>query len=84
MIAEARASGFRSVNVDLIYGLPKQTLDSFNRTLDKVLALAPDRIALYNYAHLPKVFKPQRRIAEADLPSRRAEAADHDARRSGA
>jgi oxygen-independent coproporphyrinogen-3 oxidase len=66
---EARASGFRSVNVDLIYGLPKQTLDGFNRTLDKVIALAPDRIALYAYAHLPKLFAPQRRIAEADLPS---------------
>ena len=69
VIEEARASGFRSVNLDLIYGLPKQTLDSFNRTLDKVIALAPDRIALYSYAHLPKVFKPQRRIAAADLPS---------------
>jgi oxygen-independent coproporphyrinogen-3 oxidase len=69
VIEEARASGFRSVNLDLIYGLPKQTLDSFNRTLDKVLALEPDRIALYSYAHLPKAFKPQRRIAEADLPS---------------
>jgi oxygen-independent coproporphyrinogen-3 oxidase len=68
-IDEARANGFRSVNLDLIYGLPKQTLDSFNRTLDKVVALDPDRIALYNYAHLPKVFKPQRRIVEAELPS---------------
>jgi oxygen-independent coproporphyrinogen-3 oxidase len=67
-ITAARASGFRSVNLDLIYGLPKQTLDSFDRTLDQVIALEPDRIALYNYAHLPKVFKPQRRIAEADLP----------------
>ena len=69
VVAEARASAFRSVNFDLIYGLPKQTLDSFNRTLDKVIALDPDRIALYSYAHLPKVFKPQRRIAETDLPS---------------
>jgi oxygen-independent coproporphyrinogen-3 oxidase len=69
VIAEARGAGFRSVNLDLIYGLPKQTLDSFNRTLDKVIALDPDRIALYSYAHLPRVFKPQRRIAEADLPS---------------
>ncbi len=68
-IEEARASGFRSVNLDLIYGLPKQTLDSFDRTLDKVIALDPDRIALYSYAHLPKRFLPQRRIAEADLPS---------------
>ena len=69
VIDEARASGFRSVNLDLIYGLPKQTLDSFNRTLDRVLALAPERIALYSYAHLPRLFAPQRRIAEADLPS---------------
>jgi oxygen-independent coproporphyrinogen III oxidase len=69
VLEEARAAGFRSVNLDLIYGLPKQTLDSFNRTLDKVLALDPDRIALYSYAHLPRLFKPQRRIAEADLPS---------------
>ena len=47
----------------------RQSLDSFNRTLDEVLALEPDRIALYNYAHLPKLFKPQRRIVEAELPS---------------
>jgi oxygen-independent coproporphyrinogen-3 oxidase len=66
---EAREAGFRSVNFDLIYGLPKQTLDSFNRTLDRVLELGPDRIALYSYAHLPTVFMPQRRIAQADLPS---------------
>jgi oxygen-independent coproporphyrinogen III oxidase len=68
-IEEARALGFRSVNLDLIYGLPKQSLDSFNTTLDRVLALDPDRIALYNYAHLPSLFKPQRRISEADLPA---------------
>ncbi|HTN26541.1 MAG TPA: oxygen-independent coproporphyrinogen III oxidase [Burkholderiales bacterium] len=67
-IDEARANGFRSVNLDLIYGLPKQSLDSFNTTLERVLALDPDRIALYNYAHLPTVFKPQRRIREEDLP----------------
>jgi oxygen-independent coproporphyrinogen-3 oxidase len=66
---EARAHGFMSVNLDLIYGLPRQSLDSFNRTLDEVLALQPDRIALYNYAHLPKLFKPQRRIVEVELPS---------------
>jgi oxygen-independent coproporphyrinogen-3 oxidase len=69
VMAEARASGFASINLDLIYGLPKQTLDSFNRTLDEVLRLAPQRVALYSYAHLPKLFKPQRRIVEADLPS---------------
>jgi oxygen-independent coproporphyrinogen-3 oxidase len=69
VVGEARAAGFGSVNLDLIYGLPKQTLDGFSRTLDQVVALDPDRIALYSYAHLPKVFKPQRRIAEADLPA---------------
>jgi oxygen-independent coproporphyrinogen III oxidase len=71
-VEEARASGFASVNLDLIYGLPKQSLDGFSATLDKVIGLAPDRVALYSYAHLPKLFKPQRRIAEADLPSAEA------------
>jgi oxygen-independent coproporphyrinogen-3 oxidase len=69
VIDEARAAGMGSVNLDLIYGLPMQTLDSFNATLDKVLDIAPDRIALYSYAHLPAIFKPQRRIQAADLPS---------------
>ena len=69
VVGEARASGMRSVNFDLIYGLPKQTLDSFNRTLDQAIELDPDRIALYAYAHLPERFKPQRRILPADLPS---------------
>jgi len=74
-IDEARESGFRSVNVDLIYGLPKQTLAGFEVTLDRVIAISPDRIALYSYAHLPTVFKPQRRIAEGDLPSAEAKLA---------
>ena len=69
VMAAARRAGFASVNVDLIYGLPKQTLLSFNRTLGRVIAADPDRIAVYNYAHLPARFKPQRRIAETDLPS---------------
>ncbi|MFY9316538.1 MAG: oxygen-independent coproporphyrinogen III oxidase [Burkholderiales bacterium] len=69
VVDEARATGFRSVNFDLIYGLPRQSLDGFNTTLDRVLEAAPDRIALYNYAHLPGLFKPQRRIAAAELPS---------------
>jgi oxygen-independent coproporphyrinogen-3 oxidase len=72
VVAEARGNGMRSVNFDLIYGLPKQTLDSFNRTLDRVIELDPDRIALYAYAHLPERFKPQRRIAATDLPSAEA------------
>lgn len=68
VIDAARGSGFKSVNIDLIYGLPKQGVAGFTRTLDQVIACDPDRIALYSYAHLPSVFKPQRRIAEADLP----------------
>lgn len=69
VIDAARAAGFKSVNIDLIYGLPHQSRTSFERTLDRVLAIAPDRIALYHYAHLPERFKPQRRIHAADLPS---------------
>src|SRR5262252_3391594 len=69
VVVAARRNGFKSVNMDLIYGLPKQTPESFARTLDAVVALDPDRIALYSYAHLPAVFKPQRRIADADLPA---------------
>jgi oxygen-independent coproporphyrinogen III oxidase len=68
-IEAARKADFKSVNLDLIYGLPKQTRDTFVRTLDKVLQLSPERIALYHYAHLPERFKPQRRIETADLPS---------------
>ncbi len=69
VIGAARANGFKSVSVDLIYGLPHQTVMGFNRTLERVLAMDPDRLSIYNYAHLPSLFKPQRRIAEPDLPS---------------
>ncbi len=65
----SRDNGFQSINADLIYGLPKQTLDSFSRTLDQLIELSPDRIALYNYAHLPDRFKAQRLIHAEDLPS---------------
>jgi oxygen-independent coproporphyrinogen-3 oxidase len=65
----ARDAGFRSISIDLIYGLPKQSMASMEQTLDKVIAANPDRIALYNYAHMPHLFKPQRRIADADLPT---------------
>ncbi|MBR0564672.1 oxygen-independent coproporphyrinogen III oxidase [Azoarcus sp. L1K30] len=65
----ARATGFKSISMDLIYGLPKQNVISFNRTLEQVLELSPDRISLYSYAHLPGLFKPQRRIIPIDLPS---------------
>ncbi|KRC70760.1 coproporphyrinogen III oxidase [Achromobacter sp. Root83] len=70
LMQSARALGYASVNVDLIYGLPLQTAESFSRTIAQVIALRPDRIALYAYAHLPERFKPQRRIHEADLPDR--------------
>ena len=68
VIEAARANGFKSVNIDLIHGLPRQTVSGFAATLERVLECAPDRIALYAYAHLPALFKPQRRIVEADLP----------------
>ncbi len=64
----ARDIGFESVNVDLIYGLPMQTVAGFERTIELVNRLRPDRIALYAYAHLPERFKPQRRIHAEQLP----------------
>jgi oxygen-independent coproporphyrinogen III oxidase len=69
LIHAARTIGFESINADLIYGLPLQTAESFERTVAQVAALRPDRIALYAYAHLPERFKPQRRIDGAQLPS---------------
>jgi oxygen-independent coproporphyrinogen III oxidase len=69
LMSSARALGYVSINADLIYGLPKQTPASFARTIAQIGELRPDRIALYAYAHLPERFKPQRRIADADLPS---------------
>ncbi len=69
VIAEARGLGFHSVSLDLIYGLPFQTPGSFSRTLDTILELRPNRISLFNYAHLPERFPPQQRIAAADLPN---------------
>ena len=69
LVAAARRIGFESINVDLIYGLPLQTPESFVRTLAQVNELRPDRIALYAYAHLPSRFKPQRRVIAAELPS---------------
>jgi len=68
VIRAARANGFKSVSLDLIYGLPKQTLESFKTTLHKVIAANPDRLSIYNYAHMPTLFMPQRRIHEEDLP----------------
>ena len=68
LMQSARALGFVSINVDLIYGLPQQTRSSFARTIGQVATLRPDRIALYAYAHLPQRFKPQRRIHTEALP----------------
>lgn len=68
VINAAREAGFKSVSVDLIYGLPHQTSASIQETLDKVLALSPDRLAVYHYAHLPHIFKPQRRIDTGSVP----------------
>lgn len=66
---KSRAAGFESISFDLIYGLPGQTVESFSRTLDTVIDLAPDRIAVYNYAHLPQRFKGQRMIKSEEIPS---------------
>ncbi len=65
----ARRQGFKSINIDLIYGLPLQSVASFARTLTKVIAVDPDRLSVYNYAHLPQLFKTQHQINAADLPS---------------
>ncbi len=68
LMEQAREIGFDSINMDLIYGLPRQSAESFARTLTQVNGLRPDRIALYAYAHLPERFKPQRRIIGSELP----------------
>jgi oxygen-independent coproporphyrinogen-3 oxidase len=65
----ARSLGFRSINFDLIYGLPLQTVSSFAATLDSVVAMRPDRLAVYGYAHMPRLFKAQRQIRSAELPN---------------
>lgn len=69
VIYAAREARFRSISIDLIYGLPRQNVITMAQTLDKVIVADPDRIAIYNYAHLPHLFKPQRRINEQELPS---------------
>ena len=85
LMRAARAAGFRSINADLIYGLPRQSLAGFEHTLARIIEAGPDRIALYQYAHLPALFKPQRRIHEHELPSAalRAELFELAARRLG-
>jgi oxygen-independent coproporphyrinogen III oxidase len=69
VIDGARQAGFGSISIDLIYGLPLQTLERFDRTLSSILAARPERLAVYGYAHLPQVFKAQRQINAGDLPS---------------
>ncbi|HEY7840160.1 MAG TPA: oxygen-independent coproporphyrinogen III oxidase [Gammaproteobacteria bacterium] len=68
IMAAARRAGFRSISVDLIYGLPRQSVSSFERTLEHIVAAAPDRISVFNYAHLPDQFRAQRLIAARELP----------------
>ena len=67
LIRRAREVGFKSISTDLIYGLPKQTVETFRETIDQIILVNPDRISIFNYAHLPAMFKPQRRIDEKDL-----------------
>ncbi|MDR6956508.1 oxygen-independent coproporphyrinogen-3 oxidase [Pseudomonas brassicacearum] len=69
VIEAARTLQFRSINIDLIYGLPKQTPENFARTVQEVIELQPDRLSVFNYAHLPERFMPQRRINSQDLPN---------------
>jgi oxygen-independent coproporphyrinogen-3 oxidase len=69
VIEACRETGMRSVNVDLIYGLPKQSPEGFAKTLDSVIAARPDRLAVYGYAHLPRLFVAQKRIAAESLPT---------------
>ena len=68
IIDAARGAGFKSVSLDLIYGLPFQSVDSFDKTLNRVIDASPDRISVFNYAHLPHLFKTQRQIDESTLP----------------
>ena len=69
VIIAAQENNFHSISLDLIYGLPFQTVESFNETIDKVIELQPDRLSVFNYAHLPDMFKTQRQINSFDLPS---------------
>lgn len=68
VVDACREHGFRSVNIDLIYGLPNQTVEGFRRTLETVIAMRPDRLAVYSYAHLPDMFKAQRQLDASLLP----------------
>jgi oxygen-independent coproporphyrinogen-3 oxidase len=69
VIDAAREQGFRSLSIDLIYGLPFQTVDTFSRTLDRIVDISPDRLSIYNYAHMPHLFPAQERLHPNDMPS---------------
>lgn len=69
VLSAAREAQFKSISLDLIYGLPRQDVDSFGRTLDIIISMLPDRLSVFNYAHMPEQFKPQRRINSEELPS---------------
>lgn len=69
LITESRELGFKSINADMIYGLPLQTPESFKQTIEQLIALSPDRVSVFNYAHLPERFAAQRKIKDADLPN---------------
>ncbi|MGB1238529.1 MAG: oxygen-independent coproporphyrinogen III oxidase [Pseudomonadales bacterium] len=77
IIEQARELGFKSINIDLIYGLPHQSAASFIDTLKQVVAMSPDRLSVFNYAHMPDRFRPQRHIAEQDLPTPQEKLAIH-------
>ncbi len=68
LVHKAHELGFSSTNLDLIYGLPTQTVESFSKTLDKVIAINPERLSVFNYAHMPQMFAAQRKIKQEDLP----------------
>lgn len=68
-LTAARECGFNSISLDLIYGLPFQTVETFDKTLDEVIALSPDRLSVFNYAHMPHLFKTQKQMNAADMPS---------------
>ena len=68
VIVAARIAGFHSISIDLMYGLPLQNVTTFAQTLEKVIAMSPDRLSVFNYAHLPQMFKTQRQIIDSELP----------------
>ncbi len=68
-VEASRENNIRTINIDLIYGLPLQTVSSFAETLEKVIELSPERISIYNYAHIPRLFKTQNQINQEDLPA---------------